>query len=67
MKPLKVLEGPPHDLGQYYLLMDPGVSGEFLSVCNRLLEPSHLIKGHGCRGKAGANRIQWSWKILSGS
>lgn len=29
VKPLKVPEGPPHDLGQYYLLMDPGVSGSF--------------------------------------
>ena len=29
VKPLKAPEGPPHDLGQYYLLMDPEVSGAF--------------------------------------
>ena len=29
VNPLKAPEGPPHDLGQYYLLMDPGVSPEF--------------------------------------
>ena len=29
VKPLKAPEGPPHDLGQYYLLMDPDVSGAF--------------------------------------
>ncbi len=29
VKPLKTPDGPPHDLGQFYLLMDPGVSGEF--------------------------------------
>ena len=35
VKPLKAPEGPPHDLGQYYLLMDPDVSGEFY---NRLAQ-----------------------------
>jgi len=29
VKPLKVPEGAPHDLGQYYLIMDPGTSPEF--------------------------------------
>ena len=29
VKPLKAPDGPPHDLGQYYLLMDPDVSGAF--------------------------------------
>ena len=29
VKPLKAPEGPPHDLGQFYLLMDPGMSGAF--------------------------------------
>ncbi len=27
--PLKAPDGPPHDLGQYYLLMDPDLSGAF--------------------------------------
>lgn len=29
VKPLKAPEGPPHDLGQYYVLMDPALSGAF--------------------------------------
>ncbi len=29
VKPLKAPEGPPHDLGQYYVLIDPTASGGF--------------------------------------
>ena len=29
VKPLKAPEGSPHDLGQYYILIDPGTSSEF--------------------------------------
>lgn len=29
VKPLKAPEGAPHDLGQYYLIMDPSASGVF--------------------------------------
>ena len=29
VKPLKAPQGPPHDLGQYYLLIDPSTSGIF--------------------------------------
>jgi len=29
VKPLKAPQGPPHDLGQYYLLIDPSTSGVF--------------------------------------
>ena len=29
VKPLKAPEGPPHDLGQYYILMDPNTSDVF--------------------------------------
>lgn len=29
VKPLKAPEGPPHDLGQFYLLIDPGASRDF--------------------------------------
>lgn len=31
VKPLKAPEGPPHDLGQYYLLIDPAASGDFFA------------------------------------
>ncbi|WP_375228422.1 Ldh family oxidoreductase [Roseobacter sp. S98] len=29
VKPLKTPDGPPHDLGQFYILLDPDVSPEF--------------------------------------
>lgn len=29
VKPLKAPEGPPHDLGQFYVLIDPGASDDF--------------------------------------
>ena len=40
VKPLKAPEGPPHDLGQYYLLIDPDTSGEFF---NRLEQVSDAV------------------------
>ena len=45
VKPLKALVGPPHDLGQYYLLMDPGVSGEFFERLQQVDEAVALDKG----------------------
>jgi len=30
VKPLKAPEGPPHDLGQFYILIDPSTSGDFV-------------------------------------
>jgi len=45
VKPLKALEGPPHDLGQYYLLMDPGVSGEFFKRLQQVDGAVALDKG----------------------
>lgn len=44
-KPLKALEGPPHDLGQYYLLMDPGVSGEIFKRLQQVDGAVALDKG----------------------
>lgn len=38
VKPLKAPEGPPHDLGQYYLLMDPDVSGAFYDRLAQIAE-----------------------------
>lgn len=38
VKPLKVPEGSPHDLGQYYLLIDPDVSDQFQSRLAEVIE-----------------------------
>lgn len=38
VKPLKAPEGPPHDLGQYYLLIGPDSSPEFFERFERVAE-----------------------------
>lgn len=45
VKPLKAPEGSPHDLGQYYLLMDPGSSPEFFDRLNQVAEGVALDEG----------------------
>jgi (2R)-3-sulfolactate dehydrogenase (NADP+) len=36
LQPLKAPDGPPHDLGQFYLLIDPGLSPDFGARFDRL-------------------------------
>jgi len=43
--PLKAPEGPPHDLGQYYLLMDPEVSGAFFDRLAQVAEAATQDEG----------------------
>ncbi|WP_347310461.1 Ldh family oxidoreductase [Defluviimonas sp. SAOS-178_SWC] len=38
VKPLKAPEGPPHDLGQFYILIDPATSRDFAARFARLAE-----------------------------
>jgi (2R)-3-sulfolactate dehydrogenase (NADP+) len=38
VNPLKAPDGPPHDLGQYYLLMDPDLSGVFFDRLAQVAE-----------------------------
>ena len=38
VRPLKAPEGPPHDLGQYYLLIDPGNASEFFDRLGQVAE-----------------------------
>ena len=45
VKPLKAPEGPPHDLGQYYILMDPDTSPEFFTRLEQLAEGVALDEG----------------------
>lgn len=45
VQPLKVPEGPPHDLGQYYLLVDPGVSGAFFDRLEQVADAVALDEG----------------------
>lgn len=45
VKPLKAAEGPPHDLGQYYILIDPGVSDAFGARLSRIAEAATQDEG----------------------
>ncbi|QJF50490.1 Ldh family oxidoreductase [Roseobacter ponti] len=45
VKPLKARSGPPHDLGQFYILMDPGVSSGFADRLRALEDIVALDEG----------------------
>ncbi len=50
VNPLKAPEGPPHDLGQYYILIDPGTSEAFSDRLSALIalvatEPGARLPG----------------------
>lgn len=49
VKPLKAPDGPPHDLGQYYLLMDPDASGAFFDRLAQVEAGVALDAGRGAR------------------
>lgn len=53
VSPLKVPEGDPHDLGQFYLLIDPSMSDHFAARFARLAEG--VAKNEGAR-MPGQNR-----------
>ena len=42
VKPLKAPDGPPHDLGQYYLLIDPSASPDFRARLAALTEQANI-------------------------
>lgn len=45
VKPLKAAEGAPHDLGQYYMLIDAGASDAFADRLTRVAETVALDEG----------------------
>ncbi|MFL4471985.1 Ldh family oxidoreductase [Tateyamaria armeniaca] len=54
VKPLKAPEGPPHDLGQYYILIDPSTSDAFR---NRLDALSAMIAEDAGGRMPGQRRV----------
>ena len=58
--PLKAPEGPPHDLGQYYLLIDPCTSSEFYERLGQVAEGVALDVGARMpgQGKTGQDPVQ---------
>ena len=59
VKPLKAPQGDPHDLGQYYLLMDPGTSEAFFDRLSQIA--SGVAQDEGARmpgqGKQGQDPV----------
>ena len=45
VKPLKAPEGQPHDLGQYYMLIDPDTSGTFFDRMAQVAEGVAMDEG----------------------
>ena len=54
VKPLLVPEGPPHDLGQFYIMIDPVVSGDFFERVQTLAEE---IEGQEGARIPGRNKV----------
>lgn len=71
VKPLLVPEGPPHDLGQFYILIDPFASSDFFSRIQTLAEA--IAQDEGAR-MPGRNKVDQDpvevsdelWNKLSG-
>lgn len=71
VKPLKAPEGTPHDLGQYYLLIDPTVSSDFGAKIQSLAE--HIALDEGAR-MPGQNKVTMdpvdvgmeTWALITG-
>ena len=55
IKPLKAPEGPPHDLGQYYLLIDPGNAPDFFDRLHSVADGVALNEGARMPGQ---NKIE---------
>lgn len=71
VKPLLVPEGPPHDLGQFYILIDPSASSDFFSRIQTLAEAIAQDEGARMpgRNKVDQDPIEVSdelWNKLSG-
>ncbi|MDG2404694.1 MAG: Ldh family oxidoreductase, partial [Paracoccaceae bacterium] len=69
VKSLKAPEGAPHDLGQYYLLMDPDVSGAFfdrmaLVAESIALDPGARMPGQNTQPVEHVEVPESLWEIL---
>lgn len=54
VKPLKAAEGDPHDLGQYFLVIDPEASGQFYQRFEQVAEGVGLDEGTRMPGRGKA-------------
>jgi (2R)-3-sulfolactate dehydrogenase (NADP+) len=71
VKPLKAPEGAPHDLGQYYLLMDPDVSVAFFDrmaevVEGVALDPGARLPGQNTQAATQVDVPDSLWDMVTG-
>jgi (2R)-3-sulfolactate dehydrogenase (NADP+) len=71
VKPLKAPEGAPHDLGQYYLLMDPDVSGAFFDRMAEVaegvaLDPGARMPGQNTQAATQVDVPDSLWDMVTG-
>jgi len=71
VKPLKAPEGAPHDLGQYYLLMDPEVSGAFFDRMAEVaqgvaLDPGARLPGQNTQATTQVDVPDSLWDMVTG-
>lgn len=71
VKPLKAPEGQPHDLGQYYLLIDPEASGEFYARFASVLEgvamdPESRMPGQNTVPATEVDVPDSLWELVTG-
>ncbi len=69
VKPLKAPDGAPHDLGQYYLIIDPSVSSDFADKVRALGEmaqsdPGTRMPGQDRRGNDPVDVSPEVWALV---
>jgi (2R)-3-sulfolactate dehydrogenase (NADP+) len=70
VKPLKAPEGPPHDLGQYYIVIDPGQENSFqdrLAMLAAAVDEDEGTRLPG-RGKTPATEVEVAdpvWELIT--
>ena len=59
VKPLKAPEGPHHDLGQYYIIMDPSLSDGFAERLERIAQAVSMDEGARMpgQGRVGSDPV----------
>ena len=67
--PLKAPEGAPHDLGQFYILMDPSTSPDFADRMNRLIEvvamdPAARLPGSALSEPSEVDVAEGVWELI---
>jgi (2R)-3-sulfolactate dehydrogenase (NADP+) len=56
--PLKAPNGPPHDLGQYYILIDPSTAPDFGAKMQMLAQAASADEGARMPGQSLASRSE---------